>query len=289
MQNFGALNGHAAGIIMKELVRRAIAAIRAERFRFDVSGKSGYDGSDGDLVTSADRKAQEVYLRGLNECFAGIGIVAEEDDVLVPCTLPGTDAYFTLDPLDGTRAFARRQSHGVGTMLALVVDGQVESAFVGDVMSREVYGYRPASGRVHRISDLDVSEPLVIDTSRPLSAGWLLLHDSPRHYSTWTRHMLRDRRMCADYEVMGGSVGTWAARLWKGEVAAAMLPAGYDTPWDSAPVLGISRALGLATYRIAETGPVPVELAVPRSSPVRREYDLLLVHGAHEAELLAGA
>jgi fructose-1,6-bisphosphatase/inositol monophosphatase family enzyme len=144
MHHFGALNGHAAGIILKKLVRRAIAAIRAERFRFEVSGKSGYDGSDGDLVTSADRKAQEVYPRGLNECFPGIGIVAEEDDVFVPCTLPGTDAYFTLDPLDGTKAFARRQSHGVGTMIALVVDGAVASAFVGDVMSRvgaPLHGY----------------------------------------------------------------------------------------------------------------------------------------------------
>ena len=63
----GALNGHAAGIILKEAVRRAILVIRNERQVFEVAGKVGYSGDLNDVCTSADHKAQAVYLRTLRE------------------------------------------------------------------------------------------------------------------------------------------------------------------------------------------------------------------------------
>jgi hypothetical protein len=39
------LNGHAVGIILKELVRRAMAIIRNERQVFEVTAKQGHSGS----------------------------------------------------------------------------------------------------------------------------------------------------------------------------------------------------------------------------------------------------
>src|SRR5689334_9933380 len=72
------LNGHAIGIILKELVRRAIKTIRAEREVFEVKQKAGYGGDMTDVFTTADSKAQTIYVRSLNECFPGFGIIAEE-------------------------------------------------------------------------------------------------------------------------------------------------------------------------------------------------------------------
>src|SRR5215510_12270875 len=115
------LKGHAHGIILKELVRRAMTVIRNERQVFEATAKQDRSGSMDDVFTSADTKAQEVYVKSLRECFPDYAIVAEEGDVapLVAGPLrPG--AFFTVDPLDGTKAFVRRQSHGVGTMVALV-------------------------------------------------------------------------------------------------------------------------------------------------------------------------
>ena len=56
-------------------------------------------------------------------------------------TQVGEGSYITVDPLDGTKAFIRRQSHGVGTMVAMVEEGQVVSAYVGDVNTQEIYGF----------------------------------------------------------------------------------------------------------------------------------------------------
>jgi fructose-1,6-bisphosphatase/inositol monophosphatase family enzyme len=136
------LNGHAVGIILKELVRRAMAVIRNERQVFEATAKQGRSGDMDDVFTSADTKAQEVYIKSLHECFPDYAIVAEEGGVaprIARSVRPG--AFFTVDPLDGTKAFVRRQSHGVG----LVEHGQVASAYVGDINTHEIYGYRPGS------------------------------------------------------------------------------------------------------------------------------------------------
>src|SRR5262245_58310647 len=72
------LNGHAVGIILKELVRRAMTTIRNERQVFEATAKQGHSGNMDDVFTSADTKAQEIYIKSLHECFPGYAIIAEE-------------------------------------------------------------------------------------------------------------------------------------------------------------------------------------------------------------------
>ena len=195
------LNGPAVGIILKELVRRAIVTIRNERQVFDVTNKTGYGGDMNDVFTSADRKAQEVYLKLLRECFPDHGIVAEEDALSIPAT-NGVTGYFTVDPLDGTKAFIRRQSHGVGTMIALVEDGRVVAAYVGDVNTQEIYGYRYGSGRVHRITEFETAEELVAKAS-VTADRYILLRDPESAYSQQSRAIIGRFK---SFEVEGGSM-----------------------------------------------------------------------------------
>lgn len=283
MREYGSLNGHLVGIAMKEIVRRALVVIRNHRFTFDVEGKLGYGGAMDDMVTSADHAAQEVYLRSLRECFPGLGIVAEEESLSVPCTLDHRDIFFTVDPLDGTKAFVRRQSFGIGTMLSLVDDGRVVAGYVGDVMTQEIFGYRPGSSKVHRISEFDSAEPLEVDPTRTLASQHMLLRELPDHYSTLGQHLI-DYMDGAD--VSGGSIGTGTARLWKGEVGAMLLPPSWETPWDTAPVLGISERMGLGFYRLSEHGLVRVQIPIGREK-MRRDDELLVVHESREAEVNA--
>jgi len=130
------------------------------------------------------RQRRSVYLRTFTECFPGCGVLGEEDSYSLAPTPPLT-AYFTVDPIDGTRAFIRRQSHGITTMVALVDGGQVISAYVGDVSSDEVYGYRPGSEKVHRITRLDTFETLNPHLTALASAKdmVLLLRDPLDKYS----------------------------------------------------------------------------------------------------------
>jgi fructose-1,6-bisphosphatase/inositol monophosphatase family enzyme len=269
---YGRLNGHAVGIILKELVRRAIVTIRNERAVFDVTQKAGHDGAMTDVFTSADRKAQEIYLRSLRECFPNHGIIAEEDSLTVAAQ--DGAGYFTVDPLDGTKAFIRRQSHGVGTMIALVEGGEVISAYIGDINTQEIYGFRPDSRRVHRITEFEASEELR-HTDRPLGEQYILLRDPERAYTEASRRLLSQFK---SWEIEGGSIGIWLARLWKREVGAALLPPSVETPWDRTPIVGIATALGYVFCEADANGSwQPLEPAVSATA-FKRDCDQLVIH-----------
>lgn len=274
--NLGSMNGPSVGIILKEVVRRAMVAIRNERSVFEVRSKEGHSGEMDDVFTSADRKAQDIYQRVLSECFPSCGIVAEEGNLAV---LPrdGCTAYFTVDPLDGTKAYIRRQSNGVGTMAALVEQGQVISAYVGDVFPGEIYGYRPGSDKVHCITNLDVAQAM--EFHRPLQVGvsYVLLRDPPTKYSALARKFVE--KYFGNHENYGGSIGTWMTHLWKRVNAAVIIPPSYETPWDSTPIIGISRKLGYLFFRPSSEVD-RWEQFEPQVLPAkyRREHEMLVIH-----------
>lgn len=285
--SFGSMNGHSIGRILKETVRRACVIIRKEVSVFESHDKLGYGGTMDDVFTSADRKAQEIYLRTFTECFPGYGYVCEEDALTY---LPGEGSlYFTVDPLDGTKAYIRRQSHGVGSMVALVLNGEVIAAYVADVNTDEVYGFRPGSSHVFRITRLDSFEELAYgkDDSSPadLTCGYAILRDPLESYSAETRLLMNDHFGGTRYEVMGSSIGTWLARLWKREVIAAIIPPGYETPWDSTPIIGISKKLGYLFLRPSANGSWEEFEPILCTEPYQREHDVLIMHRVDAARI----
>jgi fructose-1,6-bisphosphatase/inositol monophosphatase family enzyme len=285
---YGHLTESAIGIILKEAVRRAIQSILLERQVFRASQKAtSYNGSD--WVTTADRRAQEIYLNIIKECLPGFGVAAEEDELSIKCTLPNINAYLTVDPLDGTNAFIRRQSWGIGTMVALVTDDEVVSAYVGEVMSQEIYGFRPGSPKVHRISQYNTAEELRADQSKPLSKQYCLLIEQPRKHSTLVRRLAgvdANTHLFAGVEVNGGSIGTAMARLWKGEVGGVVLPPYPLTPWDFAPILGISEQLGFVFLRLNPQAQVFENFNPKPSARVQAQPDeLLVIHPGRLGEL----
>jgi hypothetical protein len=126
---------------------------------------------------------------------------------------------------------------------------------------------------VHRISEYEISERLM-HIANPIGEQYALLRDPPDAYSHATRALLPRFK---SYEVEGGSIGIWLARLWKREVGAALLLPGIETPWDTAPIIGISKMLGYRFYRPAAAGWANYEpVAAGRTS--RRDHDLLIIH-----------
>ncbi|MCB9765419.1 MAG: hypothetical protein H6739_36935 [Alphaproteobacteria bacterium] len=287
--DYGAQNPHVIGTLMKEAVRRAIVAIRAQRFTFEAEVKGRRASGKPDLVTNADHEAQRVYIKLLRDWFPTYGIVAEEDALSVPCTHGPHDLWFTVDPLDGTSAFVRRQSHGVGTMLALVRDGQVIAACVGDVMTQEVYALRPDSTVVFRISEFGFAEALSIDAERPLSKQHVLLRERPAAYAPRTRRVLApEGGLFQDIETTSGSIGISIARLWKGEVGAAVFLPYRNTPWDTCPVIGLSRALGFVFLRLDPDGGPPTLFELPvTTEPYHMDHELMLIHQSRLDEVAA--
>ncbi|MBA3732796.1 hypothetical protein H0W91_00240 [Patescibacteria group bacterium] len=278
--NIGSVNGHIVGRVLKETVRRAAVVIRNETMIFDARTKESYSGTMDDVFTSADTKAQALYLRTFDECFPLCGVIGEENNLTIKPE-EGCTAYFTVDPLDGTKAYVRRQSHGVATMVALVDKGEVLSAYIGDINTDEVYGFRPGSNKVFRITRLDSFEELLPGkTLGSLKEAHCLLRDPVEIYSTSTQTLVKKFK---NYEVMGSSIGTWMARLWKQEIPAVLIEAGWETPWDSTPIIGISQKLGYVFLRPGGLG-LPGERVWKIFQPKlvqkkeRRNHDTLVIH-----------
>jgi 3'(2'), 5'-bisphosphate nucleotidase len=85
-----------------DLAGKAAQAILAVRARgFDVDTKS-----DASPVTEADRAAEELILAGLRAATPEIQVVAEEE-IAAGHVRTVTAEYWLVDPLDGTREFAK--------------------------------------------------------------------------------------------------------------------------------------------------------------------------------------
>jgi fructose-1,6-bisphosphatase/inositol monophosphatase family enzyme len=287
----GKVNGHLVGIAMKEAVRRATEVVRTKRHTFEASEKVSAYKSEEDFVTDADIAAQEVYLRILTECFHGYGIVGEENNLSLQPSEECKAFWFTVDPLDGTKAYMRRQSQGIGTMLALMQDETVIAAFVGDIMTEEMYGFRPGSKRVFRISSLKHFEELAV-SPKSLSDQYLLLRDHPNIHSSLFQKMSEVKTgtpntLFKNIEIAGGSIGLGMARLWKGEVGAVALRPGHQTPWDLCPVVGITLQLGFVFLKPNEEEPGFFKQYNPPISKeiYHQEHETLIIHSSRLPEL----
>lgn len=288
MRDLGTLNPYSVGTLMKEAVRRAIVAIRAQRFTFETRTKESLTSDPrGDFVTTADQSAQRVFVTLLGNWFPDFGIVAEEEGLRLPCTHPRHDLWFTVDPLDGTRAFMRRQSHGIGTMIALVCDGEVIGACVGDVMTSEVYAARPDDPDVHRISEFGIAERLVIDPERRLADQWILVGEHGQPRSELLISMVGGPSpLFSGIETTTGSIGIGIARLWKSEVGAAVFgPFARGTPWDLYPIIGLSARMGFRFFELGADITPWQPLIMREGTPV--PHEVMVVHESRVDELFA--
>lgn len=132
---------------------------------------------DESPVTEADRAAEQIILAGLREVFPNIPCVAEEEVAAGVAPQELGEAFFLVDPLDGTREFIRR-SGDFTVNIALVRDGRPEIGVVFAPHSRRFFSARPglaesldldASGKVaarHRIKVRFAVSPVTIVASR---------------------------------------------------------------------------------------------------------------------------
>jgi fructose-1,6-bisphosphatase/inositol monophosphatase family enzyme len=114
-----------------ELMQSVAAEVITPRFRAltesDIDEKR-----PGDLVTVADREAEELLTAALLEAYPDAVVLGEEKYAEVPELLEQFRAAshgFTVDPVDGTKNFVKgSEDHAV--MIAEVVDGVTERGWI---------------------------------------------------------------------------------------------------------------------------------------------------------------
>ncbi len=107
--------------LVEALLPAVLAAGRIEVAHF-AAGVVVETKADTTPVTIADHEAEEVLTEALHSTAPGIPVIAEE--AVAAGRVPATpDAFFLVDPLDGTRAFIKG-SPEFTINIGLIVDGQ---------------------------------------------------------------------------------------------------------------------------------------------------------------------
>ncbi|PAP95984.1 3'(2'),5'-bisphosphate nucleotidase [Mesorhizobium wenxiniae] len=143
--------------------RIALAAGREVMRVFD-AGCAVDQKSDSSPVTEADRESEKIILAGLRAAFPDIPCVAEEEAStgIVPPDLD--DAFFLVDPLDGTKEFVNRRTDFT-VNIALVRHGVPDIGVVFAPCTRRFF-----SGRPGRAEAIEVNGDYQIIGRRPISA-----------------------------------------------------------------------------------------------------------------------
>ncbi|ANT50616.1 3'(2'),5'-bisphosphate nucleotidase CysQ [Mesorhizobium amorphae] len=120
--------------------------------------------SDSSPVTEADRESEKIILAGLRAAFPEIPCVAEEEASagVMPSDLG--DAFFLIDPLDGTKEFVNRRTDFT-VNIALVRHGVPEVGVVFAPCTGRFF-----SGRPGRAETIEVDGDFRIVGRRPISA-----------------------------------------------------------------------------------------------------------------------
>ncbi|MET9497614.1 inositol monophosphatase family protein [Streptomyces sp. NPDC006552] len=112
---------------VERTVRAAAAAEITPRFRQLAAHEIQQKSAPHDLVTVADRRAEEYLTRELPALLPGSVVVGEEAVAADPATydaIRGAAPVWIVDPVDGTRQFVHGDP-GFCTLVALALDGVV--------------------------------------------------------------------------------------------------------------------------------------------------------------------
>jgi fructose-1,6-bisphosphatase/inositol monophosphatase family enzyme len=174
-----------------DVVRNAAASEIMPRFRnlsvSDVETKSG----PADLVTVADRAAEEMIRRGVEKILPGAAVIGEEavaEDARLLDAICTSETCVIVDPIDGTGNYVAGLAV-FGTILAVVHNGQTMFGVLYDpVLDDWMFAqrgdgawFRRPDGTVTRLGSCDKSSAL--DQAR----GYVTLDD----YDSSTREIVR--------------------------------------------------------------------------------------------------
>ncbi|HET6940131.1 MAG TPA: inositol monophosphatase [Nocardioides sp.] len=114
-----------------QLLQRVAEEVINPRFR-SLTEEQVDEKNPGDLVTIADREAEELLTDALSSAYPDALVLGEEatatDDTLLP-RFRAADHAFTIDPVDGTKNFvAGSRNHAV--MASELRDGEVQRGWI---------------------------------------------------------------------------------------------------------------------------------------------------------------
>lgn len=122
------------------MLQEVAAQIITPQFR-SLDDDEVFEKSPGDLVTVADRQAEQELTTRLRDAFPGAVVIGEEATAADPALLDGLaepDQLFLIDPIDGTRNYVNgHDDHAV--MVAEVHRGETVRSWIWQPMHQQAF------------------------------------------------------------------------------------------------------------------------------------------------------
>ncbi len=197
--------------------------------------------SAGDLVTEADVASERLIRAALGQLYPNVGLWGEESN-----TMPDTDYFWLVDPIDGTTNYAFGLDYNA-VNIALQHGKQTLLGVTHQIHSGRVYYARAGEGVIRREShgiESRLQVNAVDELSRALVATGFPYH-SGESVDNNTAEFVHVTALCGGLRCLG------AAALDLAHVAGGALCAfweGWLNAWDAAPgVLFVREAGGRVT------------------------------------------
>ena len=214
-----------------DLARKAGASIM-EVYATDFS--VAYKGKN-DPVTDADKRGNELIVKGLQQAFPDDIIVAEESEE--PDDTQTGNRIWYVDPVDGTKEFIAKNGE-FSVMIGLAVNGRAHLGVVyrpdGDVLYAGVVDQEAWMERNGQRT------PLVIDP--PDASASITLAVSRSHRNPLLEKIGHD--LGVGNEIPSGSVGLKIGLIVRGLADVYMEPGPYTKLWDACGPEAILKAAG---------------------------------------------
>jgi myo-inositol-1(or 4)-monophosphatase len=219
-RHLAAASGEMAREAGRLLARRHLSRYR-KKFRIETKG------TEIDLVTDVDRKADKLIVSRIKRLFPTHGIVSEEGGTKTG----GGDYTWIIDPIDGTTNFV----HGYpffAVSIGIEHDGEMIVGCVYDPLRDEMFSARKGKGARLNGRRIAVSETSRLDRSL-LATGFPydVKNGGENNIDYWERFLLEARALRRDgsaaldlcYVAAGRFDGFWELKLKPWDLAAGLL------------------------------------------------------------------
>ena len=216
--------------VASHLAREAAAIIRqVYETPFSVVQKA----AGGGPVTEADKRANELIVKGLHAAFPADDIVAEESTHRAP----KTNRVWFVDPLDGTREFVDRNG-----MFAVHIGLAIDGAPVAGVVLAPIQGALWSGA---------MGEPCVLELGEQRRELTMLPVSNTKDLRLLVSRSHKSKKTAAIRDALGitqvkeqGSVGLKCSLLAMGEADLYLHPSDRTSRWDSCAPQAVIEAAG---------------------------------------------
>lgn len=163
------------------------------------------------ITTEADRASQELILAHLAAAFPADALCAEEQTATLAAAKRSGDRLWVVDPIDGTRGFARKNGE-FSVMVGFAVGGEVVAGVVLEpALSR--FTFAGKGGGCWTRTGAGEPIPCRVTTTDALTDSVLVQSHAKRGETPWPVTALKPRRVAETY-----SAGVKLAMVARGEV-----------------------------------------------------------------------